>query len=93
MAQKKQRVRPNPETYSIIDDCPGCGFQYGWNSCEDTYVGSKEVVQSIAGPRTGEKLNYRSVCLFVCPNCDCTIAIMLADNRGAEVYVPTKKEL
>ena len=89
---KKQRTRPNPKTFTIIDKCPGCEREFGWDACQDVYVGAKELVlhEPLNSNNGG---NERSVILSICPDCDCTIGITLHDNRGSAFYVPSTKDL
>lgn len=85
----KRKSRPNPKTFSIIDKCPGCQREFGWDSCGDFYVGSVEQTQHLTP--AGE--NPKTITLFICPDCDVTFAIGLQDNRGGEIFVPSTKEL
>lgn len=88
MTKKKHRTRPNPKTFSIIDKCPGCEREFGWDTCADMYAGTGQELVN-----TGGLSNPREVILEVCPDCDTVIAVQVLDNHGGEVYVPSTKEL
>ena len=85
--------RPNPKTFTIIDKCPQCQREFGWDACADTYVGAKNEITSVNKPGVGCQVVKRILILEVCPDCDAVIAVQVLDNRGGEVYVPTTKEL
>ena len=86
---KKRRTRPNPKTFSIIDKCPGCDREFGWDACVDEYVGARIESAEVNKGLT----NHRELVLSICPDCDAVIAVEVLDNRGGEVYVPSQKDL
>ena len=84
--------------HTLEDKCPVCERPYRWNSCGDHYTGTVALQtvmpEGVAPAGAGGPGPWQyEIRLAVCPHDGGVIAVIVADQHGQAVYIPSTKEL